>query len=51
LDDEPTQETLDGSVPDGTYTIQMNTVREGTHTVDLTLTSSDYPPAPQALIS
>ena len=49
LDDQPTQVAMDASVPEGTYTLQMNTTHDGTRTADLTLAGSDYPSAPHIL--
>lgn len=49
LDDQPTQASMDSSVPDGTYTLQMTTTHDGTRTADLTLSGSDYPAAPHIL--
>lgn len=49
LDDQPTQASMDASVPEGTYTIQINTTHDGTRTADLTLSGSDYPVAPHIL--
>ena len=42
-----TQAALDAAVPNGTYTIQINTRNEGTFLCNLTLTGNAYPNAPR----
>lgn len=40
------QSDLDRFFPDGTYTVNLNTVHDGTKSVSVTLTGSDYPNFP-----